>query len=364
MGSWWRLLREGRFRIHPLKYGMTFLGSGCSVFNSTCAAMQSATMHRSIMKTELIEPPVFIVGHWRSGTTLMHELFSLDNSWASPDNYDAFAPHHVLATGWLFKRLVKSLLPGKRPMDSMSLKADAPQEDDFALISLGAPTPYHDIAFCSNRRKPSPLLALDLADEETQNRTRESLDYFFRVLTRLYGRRLVLKSPPHTGRIALLAKWFPEARFVHMSRDPMSLVPSTMKLWRALDATQGFQLQRYDDSQLLDYINTAGRSLYDAYFRQRPEIDDSRICEVAFEELIERPVETVADTFERLHLELPPGLSDAVASYFGQRKTKPTSKPVRDERLREEIESHWQPYLQAFGYTVPSTPVPAVTSRC
>jgi len=360
MGSWWRLLREGQFQIHPLKYAMTFLGSGCSVFNSIAAALQSASMHRKIMSTGLIEPPVFIIGHWRSGTTLMHELFSLDNSWASPDNYDAFAPHHVLVSGWMLKRLVKLLLPGQRPMDSMSLKADAPQEDDFALISLGAPTPYYDVAFCGQRRSPSPLLALDLADEKIQNQTRESLDYFFRVLTRLYRRRLVLKSPPHTGRIALLAKWFPGAKFVHMSRDPMSLVPSTMKLWRALDATQGLQLQRYDDHQLVSYINSASQSLYEAYFRQRPEVEDSQLCEVAFEDLIARPVETVAGTFDHLGLELPAGLSDAVASYFGQKKTRPGSQPVRDQEIRRGIEAHWQPYLQAFGYARAG----AVTSRC
>ncbi len=349
--DWFRLLASGGFRIHPMRYGMTFMVSGCSLFNSVAAAWQNLALRRRILATELVQPPVFIVGHWRSGTTLMHELFSLDDGWASPDNYDAFVPHHALATGWIFKGFVNSLLPRQRPMDSMELRAGAPQEDDFALVSLGAPTPYHDIAFCRDRHHPSPLLALDQAGADVQEQTRVALDFFFRMLTRMYGTRLVLKSPPHTGRVALLAQWFPGAKFVHMARNPLAIVPSTMKLWRALDETQGLQRPRYDDRQLLEYINAAYELMYGAWFRQRSAVPAGQICEVRFENLVEKPRQTIEQVFKMLQLDPSERFLTAVQTYFDQRTHHRTGNATEDPSLSHAIGTVWSRYRTHFGYS-------------
>src|SRR5205807_2681055 len=52
---------------------------------------------------------------------------------------------------------------------------------------------------------------------------------------------LVLKSPPHTARIPVLAPMFPGARFVHLVRDPYVVFASTVNLWRTLFALHGLQ---------------------------------------------------------------------------------------------------------------------------
>ena len=53
------------------------------------------------------------------------------------------------------------------------------------------------------------------------------------------GRRLVLKSPPHTAAYPTLLKLFPDARFVHVVRDPYAVYPSTLHLWRVLCTAHG-----------------------------------------------------------------------------------------------------------------------------
>src|SRR5205814_10706786 len=40
------------------------------------------------------------------------------------------------------------------------------------------------------------------------------------------GRPLILKSPPHTARIRLLLELFPQARFVHIHRNPYTVFQS------------------------------------------------------------------------------------------------------------------------------------------
>src|SRR5687768_18104609 len=46
--------------------------------------------------------------------------------------------------------------------------------------------------------------------------------------------RSILKSPPHTCRVPTLLRLFPDARFVHIVRDPYAVYPSTLHLWRIL----------------------------------------------------------------------------------------------------------------------------------
>ena len=96
--------------------------------------------------------------------------------------------------------------------------------------------------------------------------------HFLKMLTAQYKSQLVLKSPPHTGRLKQLAEWFPGAKFIHMSRHPYRLVPSTMRLWKLLDQLQSFQLPKYDDVWLKNYIFECKNLMYSAYLEQRIEI--------------------------------------------------------------------------------------------
>ena len=255
VGSYYRMLKENRFRVSPLKYPMMGLVGGCSVANSVLNRCQRLIFEARVTNAQLAAPPIFIIGHWRSGTTLMHELMSMDSASAFPSNFEAFVPKHFLFSGWFFSPLINLLMPPKRPMDSMTMSADSPQEDDFALISDGAATPYRRIAFPNNANKHHQQLRFDQAEHQQQASVRRTLDHFLKALTIRYPKkRLVLKSPPHTGRIAQLADWFPDAKFIHMARHPHKLVSSTMRLWKSLDQTQSFQMPNYDDNWLKGYV--------------------------------------------------------------------------------------------------------------
>src|SRR5262249_33511021 len=45
-----------------------------------------------------IRRPIFILGHWRSGTTLLHELLALDDRLLSPTTFQCFNPQRFLLT--------------------------------------------------------------------------------------------------------------------------------------------------------------------------------------------------------------------------------------------------------------------------
>ncbi len=350
LGDFWRLLRENRFKIHPVKYPMTVLGAGCSTMNSILTRVQRLTHGQKVDSVILDQPPIFIIGHWRSGTTLMHELMTMDQRLAFPNNFDAFLPNHFLISRPFFYPIVKMLMPGKRPMDNMKMNVASPQEDDFALCVYGAPTPYRRIAFPNRPSRDHLNLDLSSSSPQTQNEIRESMELFLKMLTIQYQSRLVLKSPPHTGRLAQLAQWFPDAKFIHMSRHPYRLVPSTMRLWKLLDSLQGFQVPKYDDTWLKNYIFECKNLMYSAYLDQRSAIPSNQLVEVKFESLVEDPVGEMKRIYAQLELDQFDLVEPQVQAYFDQRKDHRTNPFTLDAALRSDIDSGWSEYMDVFGY--------------
>jgi hypothetical protein len=237
-------------------------------------------------------------------------------------------------------------------MDDMTVDSTSPQEDEFALCGLGAPTPYLRIAFPNHPPAEIDMLDFRQTAPEKIERFRAALDFFFKSLTYHYGgRRLVLKSPPHTGRIRWLSSWYPGAKFIHLSRHPAVLVESTMRLWRSLDQTQGFQLPRYSLQELEDFVFQAHRRMYAAYFAQRTQIPRCDLIELKYEELTSNPEQALERIYDQLALgPLPTGARANLAEYLNRRQNvKPKSKRP-DSATEERVRREWPEYFEAFGY--------------
>ncbi len=280
----------------------------------------------------------------------MHELMALDPTLAFPTNYDAFVPSHSIVSRWMFLPLFKLLMPRKRPMDDMALGALSPQEDDFALLSLNAPTPYRKIAFPAGKAEEQRKLNPENLSAAELEEIREQLTYFYKVLTIQYGKRLVLKSPPHTGRIKLLAQWFPGAKFVHLARHPHKLVSSTCRLWKSLYHLQAFQVVKMDDEQLLDYVCECKDLLYGAYFRDRGELTEQQLVEIRFEDFVADPLARLENLYRQLQLDGFEALRPQAETYLQQRSGHQTARYGANESFNAKIDQRWQDYAEAFGY--------------
>lgn len=348
--SYASLLARNRFHLHFLGIGPAIAIAGISSFNSLMYRVQELCYGRQIRDQVPTAPPIFIVGHWRSGTTLLHELMVRDSRFSCPTTYQCFAPHHFLVTEWLVTRMFPWLIPRRRPMDNMAAGFDRPQEDEFALCVLDAPTPYLRMAFPNHPAPHEEFFDMEGVDPKELERFKRSLTWFFKALSYRYQKQLVLKSPPHTGRIEYLAKWFPGAKFIHLSRNPYEVYPSTMKLWRTLDRNQGFQIPRYSDSELSEYVLKTFERMYSGYRKQRESIPSSHICEVKYEDLVQSPAETVGRIYDDLRLDgfdaMRPQLDQFFASQGGH---SPTQYSLDDEET-EQINRRWSWYFEEYGY--------------
>jgi len=232
--AWLRIMTKGRFQFTLPHLHIPVVTSLSSFGHTFLKYAQNALYRRKIERTPIVRAPIFIIGHWRTGTTLLHELLIQDSRHNFPNTYQCLEPNHFLLTEKLFKKWFWFLLPERRPMDNVKVGWDKPQEDEFAMCMLGQPSPYLDIIF-PNRPELTPG-ALDL-EGLTPSQRREWKRVFYRFLQTLTfkdSRRLILKSPPHSCRIPTLLELFPEACFVHIMRNPYRVFPSTVKLWERL----------------------------------------------------------------------------------------------------------------------------------
>ena len=347
---WWKLVSGNRFRIAPLRIPLAVGVTLFTPFNDLMAGLQWCVYGRRIRDAKVAQAPVFILGHWRSGTTLLHELLVTDTQFASPSTYQCFAPSHFLLSEWLMVTFGGFLLPKKRPMDNMEAGWQLPQEDEFALMNLGVPSPYLRIAFPNTQPQELEYLSLRNVPAEELSRWRKALQWFMRALTVRYpGKRLVMKSPPHTGRIAELAKLYPDAKFIHLTRNPRKLFLSTMRLWQSLDEVQSFQ-KLPSDAERKEYVSVCLQRMYESFDAGRKEVAPNRIVDVSYEELVADPHGTVKMLYEKLDLgdfsTVEPSLNARLENHASYRPNKHSIDP----QLEQEILSVWGDYAAKYGY--------------
>lgn len=350
VGCWWRLLARNRFRIAPSRLPIALGVSFFTPANDVLACLQSLIYGGRIRETQITAPPIFILGHWRSGTTLLHELLVGDPRFACPNTYQCFAPSHFIVSEALIVRFGSFLLPKKRPMDNMEMGWKLPQEDEFALMNLGAPSPYLRIAFPQTQPPALEYLTLTELSEKQRNEWRDKLLWFMRALTYHHsGKQLVLKSPTHTGRMAELAKLFPGAKFIHLTRDPRKLFPSTVRLWKSLESVQALQHSQ-PESQMREYVSECLTRMYTQFESDRTQIDSQSLVDVRYEDLVAAPVETLRNLYQQLQLGDFSQVEPSLRTRLEHHQDYQPNTHASDPELEREILKRWPDYARRYGY--------------
>jgi len=349
--AWLKLLKAGKYRVAPIRWAMSLLITGLAiVFNSPFAWLQKLIYDKKIRETELEGAPIFIIGHWRSGTTLLHEYMIRDARFSFADTYACFVPEHFIMSRCTLRPIAALLMPKKRPIDNMEAGFDRPQEDEFALASMGLPSPYRNIIFSNNGLNiDTEYLTLRNVSAEDRKTWLDGLDIFLKALTfQNPGKRIVLKSPPHTGRIKTLLERYPEAKFIHIHRNPYSIFPSTYNLWMRLSKDEG--AQRPTGKGMEDYIFNSLNTMYDAFEEDVKHLPSNQFCDIAFKELTASPVETFRKIYQTLELggfeEVRPVFEEYAASQKEYKKNKFSMEPA----LKSQIAERWQRYFERYGY--------------
>jgi hypothetical protein len=349
--AWTGLLIEGQFRVSPSKLGVAVTATIFSCLNSLGRLITDRKYARRLKKCQLPDDPIFIIGHWRSGTTFLHELMILDPRYSTSSTYQCFAPGHFMTTQGFTRRSYSNwLLPSQRPGDNVKAGWKRPQEDEFALLNLGAPSPYRRIAF--PHQQPTTPQALDiskLSNKERHRWQRTMKDFVLRLRLK-DKRRLILKSPTHTARIAEILKIFPKAQFIHITRNPYVVFPSTRRIWQALHQTQS--LQKRLPSTLDDYIFACFQEMQEAFSRDRKLLGDCQLHELRYEDLVRDPVTALRDIYSKLGLGDFSAIEEALQDRLGEIQNYRTNSYELPDQLKASIARRWRDFFETYAYSM------------
>ena len=165
-----------------------------------------------------VEDPVFIIGHWRSGTTYAHNLLSCDDRFGYCSTYQTVFPHLMLWGRPFFKRCMAAVMPSSRPTDSMKLGADLPQEEEFALSNMTPCSHYHFWMFPRRMAEyRDRFLTFASATEQEREEFLAAQDKVMRIALYVSGKRQFLSKKPAPHGTCRDAAEALSAREVHLS---------------------------------------------------------------------------------------------------------------------------------------------------
>jgi hypothetical protein len=224
---------------------------------------------------------------------------------------------------------------------------------------MGLVSPYAQIAF-PNRPQGEEYLDMRTIPASEADRWKAGLMRFMQRLTWRANKPIVLKSPPHTARIRLLLDQFPDARFIHIARDPYTIFSSTVRLWKSLYDVEGLQSPHFEG--LEDYVYRMFTRMYDAYFAEKDAIPPENLCEVRYEQVACDPVGQVQAIYEHLRLGGFERARPQLEAYAAKEKNYQTNRYELPDSTRAEITRRWGELIERLGYARPQAVADTATA--
>ncbi|MBN1874987.1 MAG: sulfotransferase [Anaerolineae bacterium] len=346
--NWVQVLKTQRVEARYLGRLMWLLST--SFLTLPLRIYEHTRYQRQLAQVEIKQAPVFILGHPRSGTTYLHHLLCKDAQWGYLSTFHAIAPGFFLIGNKMLKPLMAKCLPDTRLIDKVSIQMDAPQEEEIALYGLSPHAIVYRMHFPCNAREYFTRYALlrNLSAEILNEWQSVYLDLLRKVTFANAGKRLLLKSPGHTGRIPTLLKLFPDAKFIHICRNPYDVFLSTCHLYRMMLARG--QLHSINESQIEADVLFFYKVLMQKFIADRHLIPPENLIEVRFEDLEADAFEVIHHIYTHLNLPNWEAAVPAFQDYLDGKKgyTKNTYPLTQDTLVK--VNEAWGFAFEAWGY--------------
>ncbi len=337
--------------LHWKRIGFILMLPIMGLYNSVMSAIENLFYSRRVKEVRLEHPPIFILGFWRSGTTLLHNLMTSDPQFAYPNLYQTMFPSHFLLTEKVATKLTAFIVPKSRPMDNMAVSWSVPQEDEVALCITTLISPYSVLAFPGDTDEYKPSLHIESLPEAKQNRWKAALDLFVRKIAVLSPKQIVLKSPSHTYRVETLLKMYPDAKFVYIYRDPFAVFNSACHLRRTMIEENTLGKTIFKDVE--NDIITIYKQAFDQYQSDKSLIPEGHLCEVKYEDLAAEPVQEMNKIYESLNLENVEGMRTAVEPQVEKLKNYKKNHFEPDPHWAKQVFDRCRDAYDLFGYAPP-----------
>jgi len=364
---YWRVLRHvWSLRDWPGRPRMLFrlfvLVPSCTVIHALCFGLDYLLFPR--LWRQPVREPVFIIGHARSGSTLLHRLLAADGDSFSYFLYwETFFPsllqkRVIRALGWADRHLLGG--PIKRRLEAWDEKTFGrfrhihnmslwnSEEDQFVMRA----------AFVTQQwALEVPMLdRIDLFHVDTmpQRKRRRWLRHYRECIKRQLllndGDRIHLsKNPLLSGWCQALIDTFPDARIAVVMRDPAQCIPSVLKLMESSWHGKGWRREDYEAS-----LRALTDISFETFRHPREVLErnpDTRQVVVDYRRLTSHPRETVLQVYQAFGMSVSSAFDAYLVAREAQERRHSTSfeysiddYAVTRKRIEAELPEFYETY--------------------
>jgi len=349
LGPWLKILRHYCISIPPRYWARTLFTTGMAMLNSVIQMRETDAFYSDKYS---IKQPLFIIGHHRSGTTHLWKLLSVDDKrFIYPTVTETIFPNTLLTFDNIATAWARRLSPRKRPQDNVKSSSDSPMGEEWALCASTFISTHMARHFPYHRERFKPYLTLKELDIDQKIKWQQALDKFARKL--LYKHQgkgtLLFKAPTHTAKIHALLELYPDARFIHIHRNPYEVFKSTVRM--ELKSLPMCAYQKFNLDELEDYIIWRYKTMYNSFFEDVNQIPAGQFTQLAYEDLIQDRLKSIKKIYDDLNIDrfdnVKPELESYIQSISDYQKN--IHPPLQSSQL-EKLNDQWYPIIKKLGY--------------
>ena len=298
---------------------------------------------KRIRKHRLHKPPIFVLGHWRSGTSFLQQLLSLDPNMQTTNLFQSIFPECYISTeAWLkpFLNRISSYLNLRYEIQRVPMEWDLPAEEEIGLLCATSPSSYSWGHIFSQKFEYwlAQNILMEAGEGAKADEFLEAYAYSAQKLSfHTPNKRLVLKSPGNTARIRLLLQLYPHAKFVYIHRNPIDVFHSTRLLWKIIQTQSSLHSISEEEITRLSIIGY--KEILTAYVDQRELIPEGNLVEISYEELREFPIQKLKEIYDSLGL--GEFSSKPVEPFCQSSKTYKSNQYKCTPELKAKLQKEW-----------------------
>jgi hypothetical protein len=350
--SWLKLLRENG-DVDPRFLPRILVVTLFSLMTSPLRVYERLRYDAVLNRTPVHPSPIFIIGHWRTGTTHLQNLICQDKNFSFVSTFQAMTPGFCLVgNGPLEQTLgwITSLLYQTRLIDNIPLLMDTPQEEEYGIANLCPYSFLHMFSFPRQAEKffNRYVLFKDLPENELIEWEQIYLKLLRKTSLMTNGLRPVLKNPAHSGRLSAVIRLFPEAKFIHLYRNPYHVYLSTRRLYQVVLPRS--QVQQIEWDKLEAFLFRFYTQLMHKFLADKALIPPQNLVEIKFEELEENPLEQIGRIYQSLGIAGFDQAQTSIQSYLDSIAGYQKNEYILNRDIIDKVNRHWAFAFEEWGY--------------
>lgn len=350
------LLTNGGFSISRIFVLIIYITKG--IISFLFGLIEWLFISRKIKKTEFTAPPVYIIGHFRSGTTFLHKILVTNKRFCYISYFDVLFPYSAAVAGKritaLFEKFIHVFNIRNIFFNNCVLNLDDPGEEDLYMISTGS---QYSIAW--GYLFPGKVMKhfekwTHFSNEARKERWRKAYLYFLkRVSYRYQGRPMILKNPPNIARVRHLLEIFPEARFIFIYRNPYEVYHSMQNMWKNI-IEKYISLHSITEEERKHIILNYYRKEMSQCLDDLALIPEENLMYVRYDDLTANPSKVTREIYDRLDIPGYDETKESISKKINEENNyKKTIYQYQDATL-DEIYKSWQFFIDKWDYSRPT----------